>query len=95
LPAKTLAAPHETHLVLSSAANYAAAMDIIEKFSAAKADKLLFTKLDEAVNFGLIFTVASRTGRSLSYLTNGQSVPDDIQPADFRRLALMLMERYR
>lgn len=89
------AAPDEVHLVLSTTGHYRNTLDIIEKFSGVRVNKLLFTKLDEAVNFGLIFSVAARVGKALSYLTTGQSVPDDIRPADFKHLAQVLLEKYQ
>jgi len=84
------AEPDEVHLVLSTTANYKTTMDTIESFNAVSVDKLLFTKLDEAVNFGIILNVAARVGKRLSYVTTGQVVPDDIEPARGLRLAEMM-----
>jgi len=84
------AEPDEVHLVLSTTANYKTTMDTIERFNDVTVDKLLFTKLDEAVNFGIILNVAARVGKRLSYVTTGQVVPDDIEPARSSRLADMV-----
>jgi flagellar biosynthesis protein FlhF len=81
----------ETHLVLSSASNFKATMDAIEKFSTVHVDRLIFTKLDESVNFGLILNVVSQVRKHLSYFTNGQEVPVDIQAADPQRVAEMVL----
>jgi flagellar biosynthesis protein FlhF len=88
------AAPDEVHLVLASTTNYKSATDIIEKFSVIPVKKILFTKLDEAVNFGLVISVMAKVDKAFSYMTFGQSVPDDIQPADCGKLAGMLLEHY-
>jgi len=88
------AAPDEVHLVLASTTNYKAAMDMIEKFSAIPIKKIIFTKLDEAVNFGLVISVMAKVDKAFSYVTFGQSVPDDIQPADAGKLAGMFLEHY-
>jgi flagellar biosynthesis protein FlhF len=88
------AAPDEVHLVLASTTNYKAATDMIEKFSAIPIKKIIFTKLDEAVNFGLVISVMAKVDKAFSYVTFGQSVPDDIQPADANKLAGMFLEHY-
>lgn len=72
-------APDETHLVLSTTTHYQNLIDTVEKFKELHFDKLLFTKLDEAVNFGLILNVVKSVSKSMSYLTVGQNVPDDIE----------------
>ena len=40
--------------------------------------KLIFTKLDETSTLGNIYNLKMYTGASLSYVTCGQNVPDDI-----------------
>ena len=47
--------------------------------------------LDEADGLGAVLGVASRAGRPISYLTTGQGVPDDIEPADRDRLAALIL----
>jgi flagellar biosynthesis protein FlhF len=85
------AQPDETHLVLSGAAGEKMVLDAIERFSAAKPDRLIFTKLDEMVGAGLILNVLANVGMSLSYITTGQAVPNDIEVAQGTRLARLLI----
>lgn len=85
------AEPDEVHLVLSTTSHYKNTMDIIEKFGTISIDKILFTKLDEAVNFGLILNVFSKVKAAMSYVTTGQSVPDDIEPANQKKLADLVL----
>ncbi len=89
------AAPHEVHLVVSATAAYANAMEIINKFSVVPVDKLLFTKLDEAVHYGVLANIALRCSRPISYITTGQSVPDDFECAQPQRLADRMLGEYR
>jgi len=83
--------PDETHLVLSTTTNYNAVQSVIERFANLGADKVIFTKLDEAINFGLILNVMSRLNKSLSYITTGQNVPDDIAVTDPQSLAQLIV----
>ncbi len=52
--------------------------EIVACFSVFQPDKLIFTKLDESSSFGVILNEAARTGKPLSYLTNGQDVAEDL-----------------
>jgi flagellar biosynthesis protein FlhF len=81
----------EKHLVLSATTKYKDAVDIIKKFSPCLPDRVLFTKTDETSSVGLIINLAQQYSIKLSYLTNGQSVPDDIIPAEPKSLAEMLL----
>ena len=42
-------------------------------------------------NFGVIFSVLRKLDASLSYITTGQDVPDDIEVAAGGRLAKLLL----
>jgi len=81
----------EVHLVLSSVASAAGLMNVAERFAPAGATALILTKLDEASGLGHLLPMVRSTRLPLSYLTNGQNVPDDIEPADSRRLAQSLL----
>jgi len=84
--------PHQTHLVLSSTASEAVLLEAAQRFGQVKPDRVIFTKLDEAVNFGVLLTVARRVALKLSYVTNGQEVPDHIEVGRPERLARLLLE---
>lgn len=57
------------------------------KFSGGQSGKLCFTKLDEAERPGSVISAALELGWPLSYMTDGQNVPEDIAIADTERLA--------
>lgn len=54
---------------------------ILEEFSIVEDVQLIFTKVDETNRWGRMFTVAAESLLPVSFLTTGQSVPDDILPA--------------
>ena len=64
----------------------------VERFAPVKPNRVLFTKLDEAVNFGVLVNVARAASASLSYLTMGQEVPDQIEPGRAHRLAGLVLD---
>ena len=77
----------EVHLVLSSAASAANLIRTAEKFGPAGATAMIMTKLDEAGGLGHLLPAVRSAQLPVSYLTNGQNVPDDIEAADARRVA--------
>ena len=71
----------EVQLVLSSVASSRHLTRLVEQFSVTRPTSLLLTKLDEISNYGHLLPLLC--GRlPLAYTTHGQSVPDDIQPAN-------------
>lgn len=85
------AKPDEVHLVLSTTASQECIESAIERFSRVRVDKIIFTKLDEAVHLGVVFNVINKVNKSLSYITTGQDVPDDIEVGRGRRLAQLIL----
>lgn len=86
------ARPHQTHLVLSGTSSQGALLEAAARFAAISPDRVIFTKLDEAVNYGVLFNVAQRVALRLSYVTTGQEVPDHIEQGRSDRLARLILD---
>ncbi len=84
--------PHQTHLVLASTSSEAVLLEAAERFAQVSPDRVIFTKLDEAVNFGVLVTVAKKISLKLSYVTTGQEVPDHIEVGKPERIARLLLD---
>ncbi|MEE2906719.1 MAG: flagellar biosynthesis protein FlhF [Planctomycetota bacterium] len=85
------ASPHQTHLVLSGTAGEQVLLREAEAFLPLGVDRIVLTKLDEAVSFGMLVDVLHRIGRELSFVTTGQEVPADIEPASGDHLATLAL----
>ncbi|MDX2114392.1 MAG: flagellar biosynthesis protein FlhF [Planctomycetota bacterium] len=85
------AEPHQTHLVLSSAAAEPVLLEAAARFAPLGCDRVIMTKLDEAVNFGVVVNVLRRLNARLSFVTTGQEVPDHIEVAAQERLARLVL----
>lgn len=83
--------PHEVHLVLSSTASERVLLQEAESFGALRADRIILTKLDEAVSFGMLVNVMQRVGKQLSFLTTGQEVPEHLEAGSSDRLASLVL----
>ena len=75
-------ATKEVFLVLSASTKYRDLMKIADTYKEIADYKLIFTKLDETSTLGNIYNLKMYTGASLSYVTCGQNVPDDIECFD-------------
>jgi flagellar biosynthesis protein FlhF len=81
----------ETFLVLSLTTKYKDMKVITDNFSKFNLDKVLFTKLDETDSYGCIVNLLHDFPLKLSYVTNGQNVPDDITVADENAIIGLIM----
>ena len=81
----------EVHLVLSSVAGARALEQTAERFAAVGTTALIVTKLDETNGLGNILPLVRTSRLPLSYLTNGQNVPDDIEAAESMRVARLIL----
>lgn len=82
----------QVFLVLSATTKYADLKEIIEAYKGLTDFDLIFTKLDETRSFGNILNSKLYSGKSLSYVTTGQSVPDDIEEIDMQKLTMRLLK---
>lgn len=83
----------QTLLALSLAAGTRQLSHIAAQFSAAVPTSLVLTKLDETAGCGGILSVARQIPYPVSYLTTGQDVPDQIEPAHPHRLTRLILGR--
>ncbi|NLY18741.1 MAG: flagellar biosynthesis protein FlhF [Clostridiaceae bacterium] len=88
----TAAQADEIFLVLSCNLGRLALREILNHYKFFNNYKLLFTKLDEVPVPGLILNARCATGKTLSYTTAGQSVPDDIEVANVQDIVKSILK---
>ncbi|MCI7323792.1 MAG: flagellar biosynthesis protein FlhF [Lachnospiraceae bacterium] len=81
----------ETYLVLSATTKYRDLLEIVDIYHEIADYKLIFTKLDETTAYGNLLNVKLYSGADLSYATNGQNVPDDIEVFDTQKIVKQLL----
>ncbi|MEK6531047.1 MAG: flagellar biosynthesis protein FlhF [Deltaproteobacteria bacterium] len=74
------------NLVLNAQGRDECLYDNLRGFSPLPIDSLVFTHLDEASRRGSVLNAAILARKPVSYLSTGQGVPDDIEPATKERL---------
>ena len=85
------AEPDEVHLVLSAVSGANNLVRATEQFSPVQPSSLILTKLDEATVLGNILPLLEQSQLPLSYVTDGQNVPDDIEPAKSQKLGARIL----
>lgn len=81
----------EVHLVLSATTGFTGCLNIVNAYSFLRDFKLLFTKMDETPAWGMLLNLKFLTDRSFSYMAAGQTVPDDIEVMNTRKVVDRLM----
>lgn len=71
----------ETALVLSANTQAGAIAETVARFAEARAASCLLTKVDEAASLGGVLSVLTRADLPISYVSEGQRVPEDLRPA--------------
>jgi flagellar biosynthesis protein FlhF len=67
----------------------------MRQFAEFHPDYLLFTKLDEMETYGSMLSAALQASQPVSFLTKGQSIPEDIEAATSGALLAHLLLRER
>lgn len=71
----------DVHLVLTASMRAQDAMKAAEPYAILRPSKLLFTRLDETSSLAAAFCTAVRLKIPISFLSTGQSIPEDIEAA--------------
>ncbi len=82
------------HLVLSATTRETELCDIIRSFDRLGIDRTIFTKIDECSRLGALLNVQIHSGKSLSYVTNGQRVPEDLLEISKEMAAELIMSKH-
>ena len=81
----------ENFLVLSATTKYKDLLDIVDTYSSIIKYKLIFTKMDETTCAGNLYNIRLHTKAPMSYITDGQNVPDDIEVFDAQAIVKELL----
>ncbi|MEO8019905.1 MAG: flagellar biosynthesis protein FlhF [Pseudomonadota bacterium] len=71
----------ENAIVLPASAQAGAIDEVLNRFALAQPTAVCITKIDEAVSLGGILSALVRTKLPAAYVSDGQRVPEDLEPA--------------
>ena len=81
----------ETHLVLPASGRAESLRKLTSAYELFRPAKVIFTKLDEADMYGVLISHALWSRLPISFLTNGQSIPEDLRPANAAEIAGLVL----
>ncbi len=88
LPEQTL----ETALVIAATAKYDDIVAIYDHFSFVDIGSVILTKFDETRRIGALLGFLLEKQIPISYVSTGQTVPDDLEPADKEAMMIRFVE---
>ncbi len=81
----------DNYLVLSLTTKYEDMQLLLNEFLNSPVKKLILTKFDETSSYGSILNIAYKFPYKIAYITNGQSVPEDITTINADQIASYLL----
>ncbi len=81
----------EVYLVLSATTKYKDLIEITDVYKDISDYKIIFTKLDETTTYGNILNIKLYSQAEVSYVTDGQNVPDDIELFNSQKMVKRLL----
>ena len=80
----------EVHLAVSATTKTRDLEDIFQQYEPFGYSRVIVTKMDETSQIGGLVSVVAKRRKPVSFITDGQKVPQDIEPATVVRLMLNL-----
>jgi flagellar biosynthesis protein FlhF len=80
----------EIHLAISATTKASDVEEILKSFEPFRYKAVILTKIDETLRVGNIISVLAASHKPISYIADGQSVPQDIEQASVLRLLMNL-----
>jgi len=80
----------DVHLVLPATLQPSILRQAIDRYEPFRPQKLLFTHIDESNRFGALISQSARCSLPVSFLSTGQRIPDDLEPATKPRLCALV-----
>ena len=81
----------EVFLVVSATTKYKDLLSIADVYRGIADYRLIFTKLDETSAYGNVLNLRLYSGAEMSYTTNGQNVPNDIELFNTQKIVKQLL----
>ncbi len=80
----------EVHLALSATTKTSDLQQVVRQFETFGTEAVMITKLDETTRVGNVISILHQNRKPISFITDGQGVPQDIEPASIPRLLINL-----
>lgn len=82
----------EIHLILPANSQLEQMLARVAEYEVAEVDYLIFSKTAEMKKVGFLVELAYQTGKPISYLCRGNTIPDDLESANALKIAHMILK---
>ena len=86
-----LSVPVEANLLLSMTSSEETLRELGNRFGMLAYDRIILTKIDECPRSGFVYNIIDQLAKPVSYMTNGQNVPFDIEKASPANMARLIV----
>lgn len=83
----------DVHLVLPLSMRSADIRTMTQAYEVFRPAKVLYTRTDEMETYGSILNIAAATGKPVSFLSSGQQIPEDLEPAKREKLIGLILKK--
>lgn len=83
----------KSYLVLPATSQRRVLQEAVEHFRRVPINGCILTKLDESLNLGEVLSICIQNALPVSYVTNGQRVPEDLELANAPRLVAAALQQ--
>ena len=86
--------PKEVHFCLNASLRVNEMEHLLDHFQGVGFDRVIITKVDESESMGPVLSVLKRRQLNISYVTNGQDVPNDIFLAEEKTMSKQMLREW-
>jgi len=83
--------PFESNLLISLTSSKESMMDVASRYKIFDYNHIILTRADECMRIGFLWDILDRIAKPVSYITNGQNVPNDIEEANPQKIARLIV----
>jgi len=83
--------PCESNLLISLTSSKECMMEVASRYGRFDYNQVILTRADECTRIGFLWDVLDQIAKPVSYITNGQNVPNDIEEANPQKIARLIV----
>jgi len=83
--------PCESNLLISLTSSKECMMEVASRYGRFDYNQVILTRADECTRIGFLWDVLDQIAKPVSYITNGQNVPNDIEESNPQKIARLIV----
>jgi len=83
--------PCESNLLISLTSSKECMMEVASRYGRFDYNQVILTRADECTRIGFLWDILDQIAKPVSYITNGQNVPNDIEESNPQKIARLIV----